>query len=179
MARIRPTDVGPWDIVTRVLGELGQVDVGSTPVLEDEPRETSVYELHSIRMSMSLQGTAILASMGMTDGPIVGTITNDDRSLMEVSSEVPPTGPAPQANLYWHVGRSQQNGAGVSESHFYFPPEFYWALGLHGAFQNGSGSNITFMWTVIFRVVRFSRNDFPQVISKLPPLTAHKQSVFT
>lgn len=176
MALIRPIDVGPWDIVARELGELAS-EVGSTPILEDEPRESSVYELHSIRMSMSVQGTAILASMGVTDGPIVGSVGNLDRSLMQVTSEVL-SGGAPQANIYWHVGRSQQNGSGVGESHFYFPPEFYWATGLHGAFQNGSGSVLSFMWTVIYRVVRFSKKEFPHIVSQLPPLTARKKSVF-
>lgn len=169
-----PIDIGLWDVTTIALFDDASV-VHTTEILPDVPRPMSLYELHNIHMSMSEDGTGDLASMGITDEAILlnSSISNTDGALMSVRSNM--NSGFRSGNVYWHMGRSNQLGAGIGSPVITFPPRFYWAGGLHGIFQNGAGAGIEFLWTAIFRVVTFAMNDFKQLIAKCAPRSAVKE----
>lgn len=172
-----PVDIGPWDVVVKGLFDDASV-VSSRLILPVPSRERSVYELHSLRLTMSEAGTGNLASGGFTDGPVPVGVTNNDIGLMSlhtgsqgVAVETP--------SILWHWGRSAQKSSGQGDGTLYLPPGFYYDGALHGAFQNGSGSGNEWLWTVVFRVVRFSHPAWLALRGKLPPATVAKDRVIS
>jgi len=159
-----------WDMTVVAHTDTGSV-IASTLVLPRLTRDFAVYELWSLRASISDDGTGSLASFGWIDRPIPAAMGNSDNTLMGIRTESPPGG-GPVGNSFAHFGRSSQLAG--EEPMIYLPPEFYWDGELHGLIQNGAGATVTWLFTVWFRVVTFGRREFPQVISKLPPRTVTK-----
>lgn len=169
----RPIEVGPWDLAVVTHLDSASV-VSSTRVLQAPDREGTVYEIHSLRATMSEEGTGNLAAMGFADGPIpvAATLANNDETLMltrndrrENTFEMP--------NVYWHWGRSAQRA--LTQSTILMPPEFYWGGELHGVFQNGAGATIAFMYTVVFRMVTFPTKDWASILAHILPGTGKKK----
>lgn len=172
----KPVDIGPWDIVSNVHQESGS-NIGSTIVLkESEPR--TIYELWSLRMSMSEDGTGDLASMGFGTALLPIGSTNTDNLLIELRSEDQIGGVDP-GNVWWHMGRSNQLGQGVGAPDIYFPPDFWWEGPIFGYFQNGAGATIDFLYTIIYRVLTFSKKNWILAANASLPRRGRKHLTFT
>jgi len=163
-----PIRTGFWDIVARDHQDTASV-VGDVELLPKLDR-SAVYELWSLRVSMTEEGTGDLSSMGVGDGPVgVGT-GNDDATILDMRAAATPI---VRPNVFWHWGRSNQLQGPLGD--VMFPPQFYWAGPLHGLFQNGAGASITYLWTVIYRIVHFRDQDFAELIAKVLPGGADKK----
>lgn len=162
----KPIDITSWTIA--VVSQFDDASVvSSIRLLPDTPRERSVYELHSVRATMSGAGTGNLASMGFIDAPVPVGITNTDLAMMATRHGAL-TGQT-TGNLFWHWGRSNQIGAGMGDGTIYLPPKFLYDGELHGIWQNGAGAAIEFLFTCTYRVWTFSRRDYIALQGKLPP----------
>ena len=168
-----PIDIGPWDIATRAHLDSGSV-VSSSQVLQSPDRQGTVYEIASLRATMSEDGTGDLSSMGFADGPIpvAASLANNDETLMLTRSDSR-TNTFAMPNVYWHWGRSNQ--IALTQPTIYMPPEFYWGGELHGVFQNGAGATVAYLYTVIFRMVRFPDKDWADILAHILPGSAKKK----
>jgi len=168
-----PADRGNWDIAALTIDDSSSVQ-SSAEILPRSKNPRSLYEIHSVRCTMSGDGTGILASAGICDGQIPAGLSNTDGSLMQARADlfVPAIGVLP--NIWWHWPRSAQHGQ--SET-VYLPPDFFWEGVMHGCFQNAAGAGVQFLWTVIFRTVRFSGADFLEAAQRMFPRTGKKRDV--
>ena len=172
-----PIDRGNWDINTIVHVEAASV-VASTKLLPARPRAATVYEIFSIRATMSEDGTGDLASCGISDFevPVGATVGNTDGDLMQLrSDEVVNT--IPVGSVYWHWLRSNQSA--LTNPTIYMPPGMFWDGEMHGVFQNGSGAVVTFLYTIQYRLARFAEKDFADVIAHILPRSATKRLTTT
>lgn len=167
-----PVKTGPWDLVA-----VGHFDATSAitalQLLKERTRERTLYEIHSLRVTWSEDGTGDLASFGIADGDVPAGLSNADGVLMGLRN-VGPLGGAANPNLYWHWGRSNQLGAGTGDGTIYLPPDFYWAGAMWGIMQNGAGATVTALYTVCFRLVEFSKRDYIEMLNSILPGSATK-----
>jgi len=84
--------------------------------------------------------------------------------------DVPALGKLP--NCWWHWPRSAQHGQ--SET-IYLPPDFFWDGPMFGLYQNAAGATVTFLYTVVFRLVRFSQANFIEAANRMAPKTGKKR----
>ena len=173
----KPIDIGPWDVSTVVHQESGSL-VGATRLLADKPKPQSCYEIHSMRGTMTEDGTGDLASMAIATGDIPAGLTNEDGIIFELREELQ-IGGADVGSVLWTWGRSNQLGAGQGDGTIYLPPEFYWDGPMFGVFQNGAGATVQFLFTVVYRIVTFSRAAWPAISSSFLPGRARKSLTFT
>lgn len=166
-----PKIVGPWDVeITTVFDDASVVS--STRLLRDMARPLSMYEIHSIRATMSEAGTGNLSAMGITDGQVPVGVTNTDIGMMSLhtgSQGIAVTTPT----IFWHWGRSAQRA--LTDPMIYLPRRFYWDGQMHGVWQNGAGAGIEYMWVIQFRVVTFGEADYLALANKVPPATSRKR----
>lgn len=173
-----PVDVGNWDIncITHIESGIGVVV--STLLLPERPRPASVYEIFSIRTTMSEDGTGDLVSAGISDTevPAGASVGNTDGDMMVLRQENPQNTFA-VGSVYWHWGRSNQ--LALSQSTIYMPPGMLWDGPMHGVMQNGGGATVVYLFTVTYRVVRFSERNFPDVVRHILPGSATKNATDT
>lgn len=173
----KPVDVTPWDVACIVHQENASI-LAATRILEARPRDESCYEIHSVRGTMTETGTGILASMGIATGDLPGALSNSQQLMYELREELK-IGGADVGSVLWTWGRSQQFGSGQDGGTIYMPPEFYWDGPMFGVFQNGAGAQVGYLWTVVYRIARFSKATWPQLSRLLLPNRATKHLTFT
>lgn len=174
----KPVDILPWDVACIVHQESGSL-IAATEILEGRPRDQSCYEIHSMRGVMTEDGTGDLSSMGIATADLPGSLTNSDNLMFELREELK-IGGADVGSVLWTWGRSNQIGAGQDGGGtIYLPPEFYWDGPMFGVFQNGAGATVDYLYTVVYRVVRFSKTAWPQMARLLLPNRATKHLTFT
>ena len=172
-----PIDVFPWDLSVVNLADASSV-IQSTRLLDSVPRPNAVYEIHSVRATLSEDGTGDLASAAIGTGPeIPAGLANNDGALMGVRSTAR-IGGALTPTVVWHWGRSNQAGAGSGDGSIYLPPEFYWDGEMQGFLQNGAGATVDVLFTVAFRIVVFSEKDFLALLARILPGTIQKNTIF-
>jgi len=174
----RPIHVGNWDIDSIVHEDTAAAVVASTRLLPARPRPAAVYEIFSIRATMSEDGTGDLSSMGISDFevPIGAVVPNTDGDLMQLRHEQI-VNTFEVGSVYWHWGRSNQ--IALQEPTIYMPPGMLWDGEMFGVFQNGAGAVVTYLWTITYRIVRFSEKDFPTVVAHILPRSATKHLTTT
>ncbi len=169
-----PIEIGQWRAKPTVHSDSASI-VGSTLLL-DKLSRSAVYEIHSIRAHMNASGTTTLASMGISDGEVPVGVGNDDNALLAMAREAENAQERP--DVFWFWGRSQQN-QGPENAPVMLPPEFYWTGEMHGVFQNGAGATVLYLWTVVYRIVRFRDEDFANITHKVMPAGSTKHDSTT
>lgn len=173
----RPLSVFPWDVKAVDLIDASSAVV-ATRLLDSEPRPSALYEIHSVRCTMSIAGTGNLASAGITNGPeLPAGVGNTDGALMSIRSNNR-IGGADSPSLIWHWGRAETGRGSTGDGTIYLPPEFYWDGEMYGILQNGAGATVDALFTVVFRIVEFSKRDFLRVVHRVLPGTIEKLAKF-
>lgn len=153
-----------WRMAVKALIDVSSAIV-STVVLR-QPKPPWVYEIASIRATMTEDGTGDLASLAMADGAAPSGLSNQDARVL--TAHTADNG----VNTFLHWGRTNQLGTQGMGS-VDFPPEFFWAEEMHGWLQNGAGAEIVALFTVTYRIHRV-QGDYSAAISKMLPHTMAK-----
>lgn len=173
----RPISIGEWDLAVRAISDASSAVVSGL-ILAEPGRDSAVYELHSIRCTMSEDGTGDLASAAIADAPIAAGLNNADGDLMGIHERSQLAGGGIRdPNTIFHWGRSNQLGSGSGDGTIYLPPSFYWDGEIHGLLQNGAGATVSTLFTIVFRVVVFSANSFNRLRDRILPNTIAKARI--
>jgi len=160
-----PIKVGPWQMRVHAHQDASSAIVAQK--LLKEVGAPSLYEIWSLTVNISEEGTGDLASAAIGNADLVSGISNDDARMMRITRQGDNG-----AETYWHWGRDNQIG-GIQPT-IYLPPGFYWEGELWAYEQNGAGAAVTYMFNVIYRVVTFRETAWVNLVAKVLPLRADK-----
>lgn len=157
------------------LGVKALIDVSSaivSTIILRRPSQPFVYELFSIRGTMTEDGTGDLASIAIADGPAPSGLSNQDARVLTAHDA------DNGVNTFLHWGRTNQLGT-QGQGSVEFPPGFFWAGELHGWLQNGAGAEVVVLFTVTYRLHRVPGNYSAGIASMLPRTMSKDREDFT
>lgn len=162
-----PKHPGQWDMAVIALGDTSSAVVSQR--ILPKPKAPEVYEIHSIRCTMSVGGTGSLACTAIAEEAAPTGLGNNDTTVMQIRETTS------GMSTWFHWTRSNQ--LIVPQPTIYMPPQFYWESEMHAWLQNGAGATIYAMFTVIFRTVRLSVSDFVYELDSVLPGTGRKDRI--